>query len=169
MCDFASVRNWLIAANVALGGAISSVILGLAWPLIRKAGFWGGFAWSGTALTFSIIASFALTAFCKCAANIAACTLPCSIMNSLMNVFMATMFSCAIFSLYCATHDWADWMAAAFLAAGALAGGLAAALDIWAVSLGACQPPPTSSGTGGRGPRDTDTDDRPGPVGSSPR
>lgn len=150
MCDYNAVRNWLIATMVGLGGAVSSVILGIAYPLIAIACFWAAVGWCALTIGFAFAASLALNAFCTCAADNAACASPCSAMRSLMSALLGSVFFGGLLAVWAATHAWSSWIGALFLVAAAIALGTAAALMIWLIgSLGSCiarsAPPPASA------------------------
>lgn len=160
MCDFSPVRNWLIAMMVALGGAISSVILGVAYPLIAAACFWAAFGWAAGALGFGIAASLALDTFCKCASNSPACVSTCGTMKSLMSALIPTLFvGMAMTGALAFSGAPVNWMLAVLAAAGILALGLAATLLGLLVDLGKCQsvtslpiPPPIGGSGSGTAP-----------------
>jgi hypothetical protein len=73
MCDFTSVRHCLIAAMVSLGGVILSVILDLAWVLIRVEVLLGRTLVDRHRFSLFAFRGGALDAFCKCGTSIAAC------------------------------------------------------------------------------------------------
>jgi hypothetical protein len=154
MCSTDAIRNWFIAALVALGGAISSVILGIAYPLIAPICFWAAVAWSALTLTFTFAATSALDAFCACAAASEACTGLCGQLRSLFSAFIAFVFAGLGLAIWAATHPFANWIAFAFTVAAMGALGFAGAIISLLFSLGSCQSrstPPVPPPTGGPG------------------
>lgn len=155
MCDFNAVLAWVIAAMVALGGAISSVIFGLVYPLWATAAFWAAAGWCGVTLGFAFAAAEALRTFCNCASASSACAGPCSMLRTLMGMFIADMFVAIGLCIATASSGWNPWFAALFLFEAAIVTGIAFAIIVNLVSLSSCiarstppTPPTPPDGTG---------------------
>jgi hypothetical protein len=152
MCDFNPVRNWLIAALVALGGAVSSVIFGLVWPLFAPGAFWAAAGWCALTIGFVLAADSALRAFCACASGSSACTGPCSTLRTLMTMLITAMIVAAAVCIATAVQGYNPWLGGLFLVDAFIVTGIAIAIIAYLVSLASCiarsTPPTPPGGTG---------------------
>ena len=82
MCPSSAVRNWLIAAMVALGGAISSVGLAAYWQIFYFGLFLAAASWLAAALVAMGFYVNALNTFCSCAARHPSCRKTCADLGS---------------------------------------------------------------------------------------
>jgi hypothetical protein len=183
MCNFGPVWGWFAAFTAAIGGAVSSAIFGFAWvnagPLrdVARIGFSATAAWLVSAALLGIGLFAALTTYCACTSALPTCASQCSKEKTAISIIFG-LSPGAIIAAIALAFSLDSGEAAFVLSVSMLAiSGAWLAVLVLAAMLAACQPapPPTSSGTGGltssgigdRG--STDTDDRHGPVGSSPR
>jgi hypothetical protein len=155
MCDFNAVRNWLIAATVALGGAISSVIFGLVFPLWASGAFWAAVGWCALTIGLILGASAALDGFCKCASGSSLCGQPCAMLRTLMTALNIAMSVAALLAGRAALQGWSPWFAGLFLVDAFIVLGIAGAVAANLVNLGSCvarsTSPPRPAPAGGTG------------------
>jgi len=151
-----STIAWFVAAMVALGGAVSSVIFAYVYPLWAEGAYWAAAGWSALAIVFAAIAVNQLKAFCACAKKSPACVSACASMNNLIAPLISLLFTGAAFAVWCATHyPLSDWVAYAYVALGLVAIGMIIAIAVNLSSLSKCQSssanppmPPTSPSSG---------------------
>lgn len=94
MCGFAAVRNWFIAMNVAIGGAVSSVIFAYYWPVFATGALLAALGWAAAAYAATQFETNALRSFCNCAerAGFRACALSCDELKLGMYLFSIALW-----------------------------------------------------------------------------
>lgn len=149
MCDIKPVVAWLIAAAVAIGGAVSSVIFGIVYPFWYTGALLAAAGWCVAALAFALAASDALNKFCTCASSSSACAGPCSALRTLMELLIATMLASAGLCGVAATQGWNPWFGVVFGFDAVWLSGLVFDIIYQVINLGSCiarSTPPDGTG-----------------------
>lgn len=108
MCNFAAVRNWLIAMTFLIGAAVSSAFFAWGWvysktpwgEIIATVSFAAAASWCVGALTALFILDGAVMTFCACASANPACAAVCSRIRrelfALAFALMALIVACLV-------------------------------------------------------------------------